>query len=213
MCVLLKVISSYSLEKQQTKSSKNEACKYNQKILSSSLQKIIEKKSDPYTLSNVPLNIKSKGGRYKEARLSREPFAVDGAFLSDSHTGCRFDSSSKFRNAINGLCWNLKSRLEPGEREGGKGQSIKVYVWQKSEHKILGGMRLLYLTIISFTLMKKVVLASIELVNIQHEQVTSQVQKIKAWFHQTNSKQPVSDRRFAKPDTNVPNKIIFYHRR
>lgn len=61
--------------------------------------------------------------------------------------------------------------------------------------------------------MKKVVLASIELVNIQHEQVASQVQKIKAWFHQTNSKQPVSDRRFAKPDTNVPNKIIFYHRR
>lgn len=55
------------------------------------------------TFSNEPLNIRWNGGRYKEARLSREESAVDAAPCSDSQTPGRFISSSKFRNAINEL--------------------------------------------------------------------------------------------------------------
>jgi hypothetical protein len=56
------------------------------------------------TLSNGPLNINSKGGRYKEARLSRE---LDVAFCSESQADC-LASSSKFRNATIALGRVLK---------------------------------------------------------------------------------------------------------
>ena len=76
----------------------------------------------------------------------------------------------------------------------------------------------LLFSIISLTIMLKVVLASVEPVSLhiciaQTSNNTNIVnQSIQTWFHQTNSKQPLRSQRFAKPDTNIPNKIIFYHR-
>lgn len=55
------------------------------------------------TFSKDPWNIRWKGGRYKEARLSRGLSDVDEAPWSDSQTSGCFISSSKLRNAINGL--------------------------------------------------------------------------------------------------------------
>jgi len=63
---------------------------------------------DGITLSKVPWYINAKGGQYKEARLSRDPFAVDAALWSDSQTAGRFDSSSKLRNAITELGCSLE---------------------------------------------------------------------------------------------------------
>jgi hypothetical protein len=56
----------------------------------------IRHKDTQLTLSKGPLNIKAKGGRYKEARLSRE---LDIAFCSESQTADCLASSSKLRKA------------------------------------------------------------------------------------------------------------------
>lgn len=56
-----------------------------------------------HTFSKGPWCIKAKGGRYREARLSREFSAVDVAPLSDSQIPGRFISSSKLRNATKEL--------------------------------------------------------------------------------------------------------------
>jgi hypothetical protein len=56
----------------------------------------IREKDIELTLSKGPLNIKPKGGRYKEARLSRE---LDVAFCSESQTTDCLASSSKLRKA------------------------------------------------------------------------------------------------------------------
>lgn len=56
-----------------------------------------------FTFSKGPWCIKANGGRYNEARLSREFSAVDVAPFSDSQIPGRFISSSKLRNATKEL--------------------------------------------------------------------------------------------------------------
>jgi hypothetical protein len=56
------------------------------------------------------LNIKGKGGRYKEARLSPE---LDATFCSESQTADCLASCSKLRNAADALGRMLQKKGRP----------------------------------------------------------------------------------------------------